>query len=257
MKRYLTAVCAALFTLNTFALDDFDLYKYGDTKIKIERTEFIVKLILFDTAEELIKEYSKVTGVPIEEANVRAFTSVSAENDVCFINIVTPKIWDDRESLTIIGHELIHCGLATHQDAAAELAEKEKEWKDKNKKQTVIDKDTEFDIESETELLLKELEAECKIYEERGHKSFDTPPAGCAKLGTEMVTEAFTKEPCPTKDVVVERDVIDTAVNVGLLTLEEAEQLRKDIAAGIKDVIDVISPDGILSFGTITYDDDQ
>jgi hypothetical protein len=60
--------------------------------------------------------------------------------------------------------------------------------------------------------------------------------------------------PCPVKDVVVERDVIDTAVNVGLISLEEALQLRKDIADGKKDVIDVNSDEGIISFGTITYD---
>jgi hypothetical protein len=61
---------------------------------------------------------------------------------------------------------------------------------------------------------------------------------------------------CPTKDVVVERDVIDTAVNVGLITLEEAMQLRQDIAEGKKDIIDVDSPDGIITFGTITYDEE-
>jgi hypothetical protein len=59
---------------------------------------------------------------------------------------------------------------------------------------------------------------------------------------------------CPLKDVVVEVDVIDTAVNVGLLTIEEAMQLRQDIADGKKDVIDVNSDEGIISFGTITYD---
>jgi hypothetical protein len=61
---------------------------------------------------------------------------------------------------------------------------------------------------------------------------------------------------CKKKDVVVERDVIDTAVNVGLITLEEANQLRKDIAEGKKDIIDVDSPDGIITFGTITYDEE-
>jgi hypothetical protein len=63
--------------------------------------------------------------------------------------------------------------------------------------------------------------------------------------------------PCPYKDVVVEKDIIDTAVNVGLITLEEAIQLRQDIADGKKDVIDVDSDEGIISFGTITYDIDD
>jgi hypothetical protein len=62
--------------------------------------------------------------------------------------------------------------------------------------------------------------------------------------------------PCPYKDVV-EKDIIDTAVNVGLITLEEAIQLRQDIADGKKDVIDVDSDEGIISFGTITYDIDD
>ena len=60
---------------------------------------------------------------------------------------------------------------------------------------------------------------------------------------------------CPLK-VVVERDAIDTAVNVCLITLEEANRLRQDIADGKKDVIDVNSDEGIISFGTITYDID-
>jgi len=240
MKRYLTAVCAALFTLNTFALDDFDLYKYGDTKLEIERQNFIVKLVLFKDNEALTKEYSKVTGTPIEESNIRAFTSVSPTNDVCFINIVAPKIWDDREALTIIGHELMHCGLAKHQDASAEIAEREKEWdeKQKNKAATEEELQTIEDLYAEDRKL--ELEWLKEDYEKMG-----------------IVIDPASSVPCPLKDVVVEKDIIDTAINVGLITKEEAIQLRKDIADGKKDLVDVNSPDGILSFGTITYDDDQ
>jgi len=69
-------------------------------------------------------------------------------------------------------------------------------------------------------------------------------------------TASAENHACPLKDVVVEKDVIDTAVNVGLITLEEANQLRKDIAEGKKDIIDVDSPDGIITFGTITYDEE-
>jgi hypothetical protein len=72
-----------------------------------------------------------------------------------------------------------------------------------------------------------------------------------------IVIDPASNTPCPLKDVVVEKDIIDTAINVGLITKEEAIQLRKDIADGKKDLVDVTSPDGILSFGTITYDDDQ
>jgi hypothetical protein len=70
-------------------------------------------------------------------------------------------------------------------------------------------------------------------------------------------TASAENHACPLKDVVVEKDVIDTAVNVGLLTKEEATQLRQDIADGKKDVIDVNSDEGIISFGTITYDIDD
>lgn len=239
MKQYLIALLTTLFTLNTFALDDFDLYRYGDTKIKIERPNFIVKLILFDTAEELVKAYSKVTGVPIEEANVRAFTSVSPTNDVCLINIVAPKFWDDREALTIIGHELMHCGLANHQDASAELAEKKKQWEDDEKNRAANE----------------ELQTIEDLYAEDRRLELEWLKEDYEKMG--IVIDPASSVPCPLKDVVVEKDIIDTAINVGLLTLEEAKQLREDIANGKKDLVDVTSPDGILSFGTITYDDDQ
>lgn len=214
MIKYLAALFAATIGFNSYALDDFDLYQYGDTKLKIERTEFIVKLTLFDTEAELVKEYAKVTDTPVEEVNVRAFTLVSPLDDVCYITIVKPKLWDNREALTIIGHELMHCGLAKHQDAGAEIAENKKRWEDDQQK-----KDS-----NEGEVT-------------PAHTASDT---GCHKQAK-----------------VEENDIIDTAVNVGILTLNEAEQLRKDIAAGNKDLIDVKSPDGILSFGAITYDDNQ
>jgi len=68
---------------------------------------------------------------------------------------------------------------------------------------------------------------------------------------------AETHNICPLKDVVVEKDIIDTAVNVGLITLEEAEQLRKDIVDGKKGMINVDTDEGIIAFGTITYDKEE
>jgi len=53
MKRYTAALLTTFIAFNTLALDDFDLYKYGDTEINIERQDFIVKLILFKNNEEL------------------------------------------------------------------------------------------------------------------------------------------------------------------------------------------------------------
>jgi len=64
-------------------------------------------------------------------------------------------------------------------------------------------------------------------------------------------------EPCPLKDVVVERDIIDTAVNVGLITFEESIQLREDIVNGKKGIIDVNADEGIIAFGTITFDEEE
>ena len=249
MTKYLAALFAATIGFNSYALDDFDLYQYGDTELEIERQNFIVKLILFKDNEALTKEYSKVTGTPIEEANIRAFTSVSPTNDVCYINIIAPKIWDDREALTIIGHELMHCGLATHQDASAELAEKKKKWEDEQKKEAATNEELQNieDLYAEDRRL--ELEWLKDDYAKMGIVIDEDP------TGIQPATNASI--PCPLKDVVVEKDIIDTAVNVGLLTLEEAIQLRKDIADGKKDLVDVNSDEGILSFGTITYDDDQ
>jgi hypothetical protein len=75
-------------------------------------------------------------------------------------------------------------------------------------------------------------------------------------IGLVYSVNAESDVSCPVKDVVVERDIIDTAVNVGLISLEEAIQLRIDIAEGKKDVIEIDSPDGIITFGTITYDEE-
>jgi hypothetical protein len=246
MKRYTAALLTTFIAFNTLALDDFDLYKYGDTEINIERQDFIVKLILFKNNEELTKAYSEVTGKPIEESNIRAFTSVSPTNDVCLINIVAPEIWDDREALTIIGHELMHCGLASHQDAAAETAEREKEWNEEQKNKAA---------------LANELQNIEDLYAEDRKLELEWLKEDYEKMGIVIDEDPVTVQPashaCNVKDVVVEKDVIDTAVNVGLITKEEAIQLRKDIADGKKDVIDVNSDEGIISFGTITYDDDQ
>jgi hypothetical protein len=50
------------------------------------------------------------------------------DEDVCFVHIIPPEIWDDRESMAIMGHEIYHCALADHRDVILnETAEVETE----------------------------------------------------------------------------------------------------------------------------------
>jgi hypothetical protein len=54
----------------------------------------------------------------------------------------------------------------------------------------------------------------------------------------------------------VDVSIIYTAMEVGIITKAEALQLIKDIKSGKVDIVDVNSPDGIITFGTITYDEE-
>jgi len=95
-----------LLTTPLYALDDFDLAKYGaDEKIKIEREGFVVKLVLYKFQEKLD-----------DESGIRGFAQMSEGEDVCYVHIIPAEIWDDREALTIMGHEIYHCALADHKD---------------------------------------------------------------------------------------------------------------------------------------------
>jgi hypothetical protein len=61
-----------------------------------------------------------------------------------------------------------------------------------------------------------------------------------------------------TQDGISEIDIsiINTAVEVGLLTEAEGEWIKGQVAAGNMDVIDTVTDDGIVSFSTITYEDE-
>lgn len=159
------------------ALDDFDLYKYGDTKVNIERTSFILKLVLYPNQKELDKSYLKVTGKKKKDkeefGGIRAFTNMSADNDVCTVHMIPPKIWDDRELLTIMGHEVLHCTLAEHQDADKEMAERKKEYENRNK--PIIDEEEDL-LREDTRLGLENLAYECS-----NNTEFDFI-AGCEAL---------------------------------------------------------------------------
>jgi hypothetical protein len=99
------------------ALDDFDLMYYGpDVTVDIGRTDFIVKFEFYDDTESLNRAWARAVGEDYdpEEVGVRAFATSNPMSDVCFVHIVPAKFWDDREAMTILGHEVYHCALADH-----------------------------------------------------------------------------------------------------------------------------------------------
>lgn len=97
-----------------YSLDDFDLYRFGaDETITVKRTSFIVKFVLYDTEEELNNVYYLDRERKANEG-VRGFTYSAEDEDVCYVHIKPAKIWDDRESMAIMGHEIYHCALAKH-----------------------------------------------------------------------------------------------------------------------------------------------
>jgi hypothetical protein len=125
----LVLTAAILFSKEATALDDFDLYKYGDTKVVIERTSLILKIVPYTTQRSLDDAYLKSTGKKDAGiAGIRAFTNTAKGNDVCTVHMIMPKIWDDRESLAILGHEVLHCTFADHQDADQEILDRKEVW---------------------------------------------------------------------------------------------------------------------------------
>jgi hypothetical protein len=112
-----TLLVTAIVSKQVQALDDFDLMYYGpDVTLDIGRTEFIVKFKFYDDADSLNFEWASLTGTTYVpgQPGVRAFATSHPENDVCVIHIIPASIWDDRESMTIMGHEVYHCALADH-----------------------------------------------------------------------------------------------------------------------------------------------
>jgi hypothetical protein len=106
-------------------LDDFDLYKYGpDDTVEVTRTAFIVKLVLYKTRNRLNNAFEEATKDSLPDGSgVRGFALVRDDQDVCFVHIIPAEIWDDREAMAIMGHEIYHCALADHNDVIDETAE--------------------------------------------------------------------------------------------------------------------------------------
>jgi hypothetical protein len=114
--------------MSSFALDDFDLATYGpDEKVSVDRKGFVVKLVTYSTRKELSLSFEEVSGKKLGDKGVRAFAMVNETSDVCYIHVVPAKIWDDREAMAILGHELYHCALADHKDFFEEDKEEEED----------------------------------------------------------------------------------------------------------------------------------
>jgi hypothetical protein len=126
-------VCVFVLPKTVFALDDFDLYRYGkDAKLTVERKEFIVKLVLYDNESDLNDAYYQDRERP-EGESVRAFALSNKDEDVCFVHIKATKLWDDRENMAIMGHEIYHCALSRHQITTYGDEEEEQTVDEQNK----------------------------------------------------------------------------------------------------------------------------
>jgi len=58
-------------------------------------------------------------------------------------------------------------------------------------------------------------------------------------------------------NVISADERIDTAVELGIISNDEARVVENGIIDGTMDVIDVQSDEGILTFAVIYYDDDE
>ena len=106
---------AILWPSNTKALDDFNLAKYGpDAIVNIGRTDVIVKVTPYKDMHDLNLAFRQISGNV--DTKVAGYSFSHPSYDTCEVHIVMPKIWDDHEELTVLGHEVLHCLLATHID---------------------------------------------------------------------------------------------------------------------------------------------
>ena len=157
-----------IISLNVLALDDFDLYRYGPTAIlEPERTGFVLKLIIYDTETELQASFEEFSG---KKDEIRAFTQTLAGDDMCYVHIVKAELWDNREALAILGHEVYHCTFATHIGL-----EQLKEHEEQAEEQAIVDEEANLK-ESDRKIELANL-----VYECNNNTEFDYI-AGCAEL---------------------------------------------------------------------------
>jgi len=104
-----------IWTSKANALDDFNVAKYGpNATVEIGRTDFIVKFKTYTDNATLNDTYREETGRM--EDDIAGYSLSHPSYDVCEVHMVIPTLWDDREALTIMGHEILHCMLANHTD---------------------------------------------------------------------------------------------------------------------------------------------
>ena len=153
-----------IISLNVLALDDFDLYRYGPTAIlEPERTGFVLKLIIYETNSELQTSFEEFSG---RKEDIRAFTQTLPGDDMCYVHIVKAELWDNREALAILGHEVYHCTFATHIGL---------EKLNEHEEQAIVDEEAKLK-EQDKKLELANLEEECNNNTEFNYI------AGCAEL---------------------------------------------------------------------------
>lgn len=126
-------IALTLLVTNVFALDDYDLYRYGpNDKLAVERNGFVLKLTFYSSFDDLQRSFRKITNNK-KAGEVRGFTMVSRTQDVCVIHLVKPKIWDDREAMAIMGHEVYHCTFANHETVVTDKGSEEDNLTKKDK----------------------------------------------------------------------------------------------------------------------------
>ena len=72
-----------------------------------------VQLILHDDMLDLNRKFQSLDG----ESLVRAFSVPGTDsngNRICFVHVIKPADWNDKQQLQSLGHEVMHCFGANH-----------------------------------------------------------------------------------------------------------------------------------------------
>jgi len=96
--------------------DNYDLAYFGqDAKVIPKRSDFTVHLYVALTDEDMQALWKEFNKDPDKKSwHVKGFALVNEETAKCIVVIPPPSSWDDRETLAILGHEILHCTGAVH-----------------------------------------------------------------------------------------------------------------------------------------------
>jgi hypothetical protein len=184
MNIFLTSIATLILTISFSckALDDFDLMKYGqDVSLETKRTDVIVKMVFYKDEEAINDEFIKINGgieqLGKEFNGVRGFAMVNDTTDVCYIHMMEANIWDDRENMAILGHEMYHCLLADHKEHGEGFVVIATEEAEVSNEPSIADL-----LKEEAKLEIELLYHECLNWDP---KIFEYPPSGCSKLNFE------------------------------------------------------------------------